>query len=77
MHVSESVGWICSVIGTMFGYIYLKLMNTQFNLFESATVFIQGAIIMIVVGSAFMLWIAVMEKYNKYQEKKWKNPDKK
>ncbi len=69
IHVSESLGWFCSILGSLAAWAFLQIKEAPFNILESAKMFVYGGFVLIVVGSGFMVMIAAMEKYNKYREK--------
>ncbi len=67
-HVSETAGYIASVVGTTMGAIYLQVDKINFKA-ELFNPFLAFGITMCVVGAGIMTVIAAMEKYNKYRAK--------
>ncbi len=67
-HISETVGWVCSIIGTFLGWAFLQIKDTTINL-KLSTFWVEIGIVMCVVGCGFMVLISAMEKWNKYRER--------
>ncbi len=72
MYISETVGWICSIIGLSFGWLYLKVLNynSEDITLTFSSFWVVFGISLIVIGCGLLTIIAALEKWNKYQEKR-------